>query len=127
MSFAIRRPSVGWEPVPLTADGTLAVWGWFKPQAVNSVALQIPVEAWQAAGGSLPITVRLMACATGIGLLQGWTLLGQFYPLNEQTAPLLDVPLLPPPAGVDPAIILWSGDVGTMPMLPPMLDSSGFS
>ncbi len=128
MSFLLRQPSVGWEPIPLTADGTLAVWGWFKPpQAANSVALQIPAEVWQAAGVSQPITVRLMACATGIGVLQGWTLSGQFYPLNEQTAPLLDVPLMPPPAGVDPAIILWSGDVGAMPMMASMFDSSGFS
>ena len=128
MSFQLRVPSVGWESVPLAADGSRAVWGWFKPpQAPNSVAVQVPPEVWQMAGLSQPITVRLLAAAAGVTVLLGWTIGGQFYPLDERTAPFMDVPLMPPPAGIEPSIILWCGATEAMPMVAPMPEYSTFS
>ena len=126
MSFPLRVPSSGWEPVPLMADGSRAVWGWFKPpQAPNSVAVQVPPEVWQSANSSQPITIRLLAAATGVSVLAGWTHCGQFYPLDERSACFLDAPLAPPPAGVDPSIILWSGQA--IPMAVPMPQYSMFA
>ena len=128
MSFQLRVPSAGWEAVPLAADGSRAVWGWFKPpQAPNSVALQVPAEVWSLADSAQPITIRLLAAAAGVPVLQGWTLCGQFYPLDERTASFVDVPLAPPPAGVDPSIILWSGETEAMPLMAPMPEHSAFS
>ncbi|MEK6259507.1 MAG: hypothetical protein AABP62_12895 [Planctomycetota bacterium] len=127
MSFPWQGPSVGWEAVPLGTDGSRAVWGWFKPpHAPNSVALQVPPEVWSRGDSSQPITVRLLAAAAGVTVLLGWTIGGQFYPLDERTAPFIDVPLAPPPAGVDPSIILWSGEAETMPMAAPMPEYSPF-
>ena len=128
MSFQLHAPSVGWEPVPLGADGARAVWGWFKPpHAPNSVAMQVPPEIWQVADFAPPITIRLLAVAAGVPVLWGWTIGGQFYPLDERTAPLMDVPLVPPPAGVDPSILLWSGGAGAMPMMASLPEHSAFS
>jgi hypothetical protein len=128
MSFQLRTPSSGWEPVPLMADGSCAVWGWFKPpQASNSVVVQVPPEVWSLAGSSQPITVRLLAAAAGMTVLQGWTIGGQYYPLDERTAPFIDVPVVPPPTGVDPSIILWSDAAAAMPMMAPIPEYSTFS
>lgn len=128
MSFQLRTPSAGWEPLPLAVDGSRAVWGWFKPpHAPNSVAVQVPPEVWLRTDSSQPITVRLLAAAAGVTVLLGWTIGGQFYPLDERTAPFIDVPLAPPPAGVDPSIILWSGESGAMPMVAPMPEYSAFT
>ncbi|MEK6259508.1 MAG: hypothetical protein AABP62_12900 [Planctomycetota bacterium] len=108
MSFHLHAPSTGWEPVSLATDASRVVWGWFKPpQAPNSVALQVPPEVWQPVSPVPPITVRQLQAATGVPALLGWTIAGQFIPLDERTAPFIDVPLAAPPDGVDPLIILW--------------------
>lgn len=128
MSFQWRTPSAGWEPVPLVADGSRAVWGWFKPpHAPNSVAVQVPPEVWLRTDSSQPITVRLLAAAAGVTVLLGWTIGGQYCPLDERTAPFMDVPLVPPPTGVDPSIILWCGEAGAMPMAAPLPEYSAFT
>lgn len=127
MSFALRMPSVAWEAIPLTVDPSQIAWGWFKtPQTPNAVTVQIPVETWQSTP-THPITIRQLASATGITVLLGWTYCGQYYPLDERLVTYLDAPLSPTPHGVDPSIILWSGDVATMPMNSPMAQVPGIA
>lgn len=93
-------------------------WGWFKPpQAPNSVALQIPPEVWRTADSLQPITVHQLQVAAGVPVLLGWTIAGQFYPFDEQTAPFIDVPLGPPQDGVDPMIILWCNLAPAVPIV----------
>jgi hypothetical protein len=121
MSFHLRAPSTGWEPVSLATDASRMAWGWFKPpHAPNSVALQVPREVWQVADPMRPITVRQLQSAVGVPNLLGWTVCGQFFPLDEMTAPLIDVPLAPPQAGLDPLIVLWCNTAALVPMAAPI-------
>jgi hypothetical protein len=113
MSFALRAPSLAWEPVPLPTTPPVAVWGWFKPeQAPGSVVLQLPPALWQA--GSPAITVRLLTAATGVESLMAATIYGQHVPIDTETVGLVDLPL-PPPDGDDQQVILWAGAAAGVP------------
>lgn len=108
LTFSTRPPSIQWEPVPLTPEGQITLWVWFKPpHAPNSVALQIPVDFWQHPATCSRLTIRQLTVAVGIERLQGWTVFGQYYPWDGRTAEWLEIPLPPPAAGVEPSVILW--------------------
>jgi len=108
MAFDEHRPSISWEPITLAESGVV-LWAWFKPpQAPHSVAIRLNPEVWTSAAWAARLNVRELADATGIDWLLGWTVYGQYFPVDERTAAYLNVPLTPPPPGVDPLVILWS-------------------
>ena len=110
----------------VSAEAGLSVWGWFKPpHAPNSVALQLPPEIWQHPAAAA-LNVRQLALVTGIDALQGWSVYSQQFPLDERTAPLIDVPIPSPPPGVDPLVILWA-NIPVAPVLTAPLPIAGAS
>lgn len=125
MSFSLRLPSTNWEPVPISSQPPLAVWGWFKPpQAPNSVVLQTPPELWRAGQA---LTVRHLAAAAGIEALIGWTVYGQHMVWDEQTAALLDLPLPCPAVGGDAQVILWSAATAATSVMAPPVATPAYS
>jgi hypothetical protein len=107
----------------LAADRPVCVWGWFKPpHAPQSVTVHVPDELWPSPDAAL-LTIRRLAAAAGIEQLLGWTVCGQAFQLDPQTAGYLDAPLPKPPPGADPQIVLWSVPVAApvpQPMQPAM-------
>jgi hypothetical protein len=109
MSFVQRAPSIAWEPIPLPTKPPVVLWGWFKPAAAqHTVVLQLPPELWKSGVSPDQLTLRLLANATGVDLLVGWTLYGQSMPLNEQTMKWLDARLPECQPGGDAQLMLWS-------------------
>lgn len=106
--FAQRPASTTWELLTVAGPPPLNLWAWFKPvHAPNSVAIQTPPQLWQVPGGCR-CNLRQLADAADIDWLMGWTIAGQFYPVNEQTTAYLDLPLPAPVPGVEPIVILWA-------------------
>jgi hypothetical protein len=121
MTFSLRPPSSGWEPLPLTPDGLLAVWAWFKPpHAPTAVVFQLPPDLWQRPEAAPWLTLRGLAAAAGLEGLHGWTYGGQSFPFDATTAAYLDARLSPLLAGSDTTITLWSPAMPMMPMAMPM-------
>lgn len=106
-SFDDRAPSTNWEPLSMAPVG-ITLWAWFKPpQAPLSVAIRIDPQFLNNPAVAAHLTIREFADATGIDWLLGWTIYGQFYPINERTQAYLDVALTPPPPNVEPLVVLW--------------------
>lgn len=117
-SFDEHPPSTNWEPITLAESGAV-LWAWFKPpHAPHSAAIRLNPDIWQTAAAAV-LTVRELADAAGVDWLLGWTVYGQYYPVDERTAAFLDIPLTPPPPGVDPLVILWSQPVAVAPNMVP--------
>jgi hypothetical protein len=122
MSFSQRVPSTTWETIPLPTRPPVVLWGWFKPApADNSVVLLLPLELWTSGLPAEQLTLRLLAEATGVESLIGWTLFGQMIPLNEQTESWLDAQLPSPQPGGDQQLILW-----TQPVNAPSIAAGSF-
>ncbi|MBI1345560.1 hypothetical protein GC163_04660 [bacterium] len=126
ISFDERPPSTNWEAISL-GNSSLALWSWFKPtHAPHSVAIRLPPELWQTPGYASLLTIRELAEAAGIDWLIGWTLYGQYFPVDERTAAYLDMPLTPAAAGIDPLLILWSQPVAMPQSIPAMAPAPAF-
>lgn len=107
MDLFQRPPSTAWEPVAFPELPGAVVWAWFRPPAAPAgLVFQIPGPTYAAFPGAL--TVRRLLHAAGIDSRQAasWTVFGTQFDALRGGNPLLDQPLAPAPAGIDPAIIV---------------------
>ena len=126
--FAGRAPSQAWER--LASAGGVGVWAWFKPaHAPNGVILRVPDEAYQRDphANGLP-TMRVLLDAAGIdpAAVGVWYLYGAPYDAMGGATPLLDAPIPPPMAGVDPNILVYLNFAGPAASGMPLVDPTHF-
>lgn len=107
MDIFQRPPSVSWESVVLRDLPGATVWAWIRPPAAPAgIVFQIPTPTYAAFPDSL--TVRRLLHGAGIDsrLAISWTAFATHFDAMRGTNPLLDQPLMPALAGIDPSIIV---------------------
>jgi hypothetical protein len=108
-SFAERPASQSWEALPLDAASGGFVWAWFKPPNVSGLLLGIPAEAYRDPRCCGVLTMRRLLYAAGVdhASVSAWQVHGLIYDSMRGASPLLDQPVPPPAAGVDPTIVVY--------------------
>lgn len=122
--FAFRPPSQTWEQVRFGDGPQSFVWVWFKPATAPHGLIVRPPE------DSLPnpsLTLRAILHLTGVdpALVAMWQIQGMSYSAMGGLNPLLDQPLPPTVAGVDPSIAIFVSQpqpafAAMPPMVPPV-------
>ena len=106
--FSQRPPSAQWEPVLLLQQPAVTGWVWFKPiNFPQGLILLLPEQIDRNDPRIQPqLTVRRLTFALGIAGEQvlSWSVNGMHFEGQHGQNPLLDHPLPPGVAGVDPGI-----------------------
>ena len=109
--FARRPASTAWEQIPLDSAGKF-IWAWYKPPAFPlGIVFRVPDEAFTetaAANWAQRLTMRVLLTAIGLdpATVSIWYQYGTPCQGRNGSSPLFDQPLPPPPAGVDPQIVV---------------------
>lgn len=118
MTFAARPPSTHWETVELSTQPPRKAWVWFKPpQQPDSIILQFPPDDGAEVG---PVTIRNLVAQLGIDAtcVHWCVLFGFSFPGQRGVAPHFDQPIIAPPPGADPNVVLH--------VEPPSMPSTSF-
>ena len=98
-------PSPGWEPLTLPELPGAVVWSW-RQSPGSSIVFQLDPRTHAAYPGR--ISLRRLLAAVGIDARAAghWMAYGTVFDAAQGMNPLLDQPLVPPPPGMDPSIVV---------------------
>ena len=84
-------------------------WVWYKPPNLpTGLSLQIPEVTFQQYANQPAISLRNLIIRAGLNPqeIHSWHLYGNTYDAAQGTSPLLDHPVPPPVAGMDPNVLV---------------------